>query len=240
MVINRGTKQPETILLPVKSIWRFLHLDEGFLGGHDMSSILAVGAHPDDVEVGCFGTLLKHRKNGDCVNVALTTKGGYGSRTWETILAELEEAQSYLGLRYIMLDNPIGHYGMTWKTVGELDDIIREHNVDTVYSVWHGDSHQDHQATFRNVLAACRTKNVKNLYCYELPEYSYRSQQTFQPRRFVDVSDTMEEKLKAVSAYRTYFNEHSKGAIKGLASHRGGACGVQYAEAFEIIFEVWK
>lgn len=205
-----------------------------------MASVLAVGAHPDDVEVGCYGTLMKHIKAGDKVSVVLTTRGGYGSRPWETIKSEMEEAQSHLGLQYILLDNPIGHYTMSWKTVGELDEIIRDREIDTVYSVWHGDSHQDHQATFRNVLAACRTKSVDNLRCYELPEYSYRSQQTFQPRRFVDISPFLDTKLEAISAYRTYFSKASLEAIRGLASHRGGACGVKYAEAFEIVFEMWK
>ncbi|HUV61392.1 MAG TPA: PIG-L family deacetylase, partial [Thermoplasmata archaeon] len=143
-----------------------------------MASVIAVGAHPDDVEVGCFGTLLKHVKMGDEVGIILTTQGGYGSRSWETITSEMKRAQNKIGIRYDILDNPIGHYGMTWKTVSEIDGIIRERDADTIYSVWHGDSHQDHQMTFKNVLAACRTKRILNLYCYELPEYSYRSQET--------------------------------------------------------------
>ncbi len=205
-----------------------------------MASVIAVGAHPDDIEVGCVGTLLKHLDMGDEVGVVLTTQGGYGSRSWETIASEMENAQGKIGIRYVILDNPIGHYEMTWKTVGELDSIIKERKVDTVYSVWHGDSHQDHQMTFRNVLAACRTKRVRNLYCYELPEYSYRSQEAFQPRRFVDISPFLEKKLEAVAAYNSYFTDANLDAIRGLAAHRGGACGVRYAEAFEIIFEMWR
>ena len=87
-------------------------------------SILAVGAHPDDLEVGCFGTLLKHKSAGDKVTVAITTKGGYGNRTWEQISREAKNASKVLGVDYIILDNKIGHYEMNWKTVGEIDQII--------------------------------------------------------------------------------------------------------------------
>ena len=203
-------------------------------------SVLAVGAHPDDVEVGCFGTLMRHRQEGDTVVVVITTKGGYGKRSWNQIRSEARKASEILGVEYIILDNRIGHYAMTWKTVTELDRIIANHGIDTIYTVWHGDSHQDHQITFRNVLAACRTKHVNNLYCFELPDYSYRSHGTFEPRRFVDITGYLEGKLGAVAAYKSYFNDDQLEAIRGLARHRGGACGVEYAEAFEIIFEMWK
>ena len=203
-------------------------------------SVLAVGAHPDDLEVGCFGTLLKHKSVGDSVAVAITTKGGYGNRTWEQIRDEAEVASKILGAEYKILDNRIGHYEMNWKTVGELDKIIAEHDVDTVYTVWHGDSHQDHQLTFKNVLAACRTKKIRNLYCYEQSEYSYRSQSTFDARYFVDISQYFEAKLEAVKAYKSYITENHLEAIRGLARHRGLACGAQYAEAFEPMFTIWK
>jgi LmbE family N-acetylglucosaminyl deacetylase len=203
-------------------------------------SVLAVGAHPDDIEVGCFGTLLKHRSVGDNVVVAITTKGGYGHRTWSQIQSEAKVASRILGVDYIILGNKIGHYEMTWKTVGELDRIISQNETDTVYTVWHGDSHQDHQLTFKNVLAACRTKKIENLYCYEQSEYSYRSQATFDARLFVDISPFLERKLEAIRAYKSYITPAHIEAVKGLARHRGLACAAEYAEAFEPMFTIWK
>ena len=203
-------------------------------------SVLAVGAHPDDVEVGCYGTLLKHKSLGDKVTIAITTKGGYGNRTWEQISKEARNASKILGVDNIILDNKIGHYEMNWKTVGEIDQIISRNAVDTVYTVWHGDSHQDHQLTFKNVLAACRTKRITNLYCFEMSDYSYRSQSTFDARYFVDISEFFEMKLKATKAFKSYITPHHIEAIRGLAKHRGLACGTEYAEAFEPIFTIWK
>ena len=204
------------------------------------SRVLAVGAHPDDIEVGCVGTLLKHKSCGDQVIVAITTQGGYGDRSWKQIKSEARNASRILGSEYIILDNKIGHYEMTWKTVTELDNIISEFKIDTVYSVWHGDSHQDHRLTFQNVLAACRKKSIRNLYCYELSDYSYRSQNTFNARFFVDISDHMENKIESIKCYKSYITKQQTEAVVGLAKHRGLACGSEYAEAFEPVFNIWK
>lgn len=205
-----------------------------------LASILALGAHPDDIEAGCGGTLLKHKESGDRVTIVVTTCGGVPHRPWETVLKEIHEAEEILGIKFKIFDNPNGHYTMNWKTVAEIDDVIEKEKVDTVYTVWYGDSHQDHNTTFRTALAAARKKQVRDFYCFELPDYSYRSEFTFTPKRFVDISQYMDRKIKSVAAYKSYFNEDNIIAIEGLARHRGGACGVRYAEAFEIIFEMWK
>ena len=70
------------------------------------------------------------------------------------ISAEMKSAEKLLAVDYIVLDNPVGHYKVSWKTVSELDALIDEHEVHTIYTHWYGDSHQDHKATFENVLAA--------------------------------------------------------------------------------------
>ena len=129
---------------------------------------MCFGAHPDDIEVGCVGTILKHKAAGDNVQLVATTWGRYGNRSERTIRNEMKAAERILGSRYTVLDNKVGHYAMNWKTVTELDKLIADLNIDTVYCNWYGDSHQDHQATCRNVVAACRTRKVKNLYLYEL------------------------------------------------------------------------
>lgn len=203
-------------------------------------TVLAIGAHPDDVEAGCVGTLLKHRAAGDRVIVAVATRGGYGDRSWELISSEMNKAQAILDVEYVVLDNPIGHYEVSWKTVSELDSLITGEDVRTIYCNWYGDSHQDHQATFQNVLAAARKKRTRSLYCYELPDYSYRSQFTFEARRYVDITEHLDTKLAAMSAYGSYIGSHHIEAARGLAAHRGLACGNhRYAEAFEVIFETW-
>lgn len=203
-----------------------------------MQRVMAIGAHPDDVETGCMGTLLKHQAAGHDVVVVVATQGGYGERPWAQIRSEMERAQAVIGCDYVVLDNPVGHYQVNWKTVSELDGVIQARRIDTVYTNWYGDSHQDHQAVFRTSLAAARKKATQRFYCYELPDYSYRSQGTFEARRYVDISAHLADKLRAMAAYETYIGPHHLEAAKGLAAHRGLACGnLRYAEAFEVIFE---
>jgi LmbE family N-acetylglucosaminyl deacetylase len=190
--------------------------------------------------VGCFGTLLRHVQAGDDVKVVVTTKGGVKGRSWNTVRKEICRAEEILGSKFIVFDNPNGHYQMNMNTVAQLDKVIGREKADTIYTVWHGDSHQDHKMTFRNVLAAARNKHVSNLYCFELTDYSYRSEVVFSPRKFVDITNYLDTKLKSVAAYDSYFSSQDLEAIRGLARPRGGACGVKYAEAFEIVFEMWK
>ena len=119
-----------------------------------MASVLAVGAHPDDVEAGCFGTLLRHKSCGDRVFVVVTTRGGDSARNWETIEGEFKKAQSLLGQSYTILDNPNGHYSMTWKTVGELDAIVRQHEIadsaDEFIDILHHRVFNNHLVVFGN------------------------------------------------------------------------------------------
>ena len=198
-------------------------------------NVLAVGAHPDDVEVGCLGTLLKHLDMEDNVTIACTTQGGYGDRPWDLITQEVDRVKEALGIEYIILDNPVGHLEQNWKTVSEIDELISKYRIDTVYSVWYGDAHQDHQTTFSIVLAACRNR-VMNLLCYEISSYSNRSNKIFNPQLFVDISEYFDKKMEIVSCYGSYINDYHRRAIEGLAQHRGILHRFQYAEAFEIIF----
>ncbi len=198
-------------------------------------NVLAVGAHPDDIELGCAGTLLRHIDKGDNVHIAITTKGGYGDRPWDTILEEVECVRRHLPVEYIVLDNPIGHLVQNWKTVSEIDDLIERYDIDTIYTTWYGDAHQDHETTYSIVLAACR-KKVKNLFCFEISAYSNRSDKVFNPQLYIDISDHIDTKLEIVSCYRSYIDEFHLRAVEGLAKHRGILFKYPYAEAFEVVF----
>lgn len=198
-------------------------------------NVLAVGAHPDDIEVGCAGTLLKHIANGDQVHVAVTTQGGYGERPWEMILSEVECVKRLIPTEYIVLDNTLCQLVQNMKTVHDIDDLIERYDVDTIYTTWYGDAHQDHRTTYSIVLAACRNK-VKNLFCFEISAYSNRSDKVFNPQLYIDISDFIEKKLEMVSCYKSYMNEYHLRAVEGLAKHRGILFQYPYAEAFEVIF----
>jgi len=203
-----------------------------------VKNVMAIGAHPDDIETGCFGTLLYHMDNGDNVNVLVTTRGGYADRPWETIKAEYENAEKILGVKYIVLNHPIANYEFNRATVRELDSIIEKKDIDTIYCTWYGDCHQDHQHVFKNALSASRKSRVNNLYCYELVNYSSRTNLIFKPQLYIDITKHIDKKLEAVKSYKSYYRDkQSLENIKLLSKLRGTSIGVKHAEAFEIIFE---
>jgi LmbE family N-acetylglucosaminyl deacetylase len=204
-----------------------------------MNNILAVGAHPDDIEVGCFGSLLKHKQNGDKIHILITTRGQGGNRTWKSIYHELTTSMKILRPDTItILQNRNGYLTMNMKNVSYIDAIIEKANIDSVYTLWYGDSHQDHQETFKIVMAACRKSKVDNIYCCELGNYVFHAHFAFRPQLFVDISDTIDLKLASINCYKSYFNQKDIEDIKSLAKYRGSCCNSSYAEAFEIIRNV--
>ena len=204
-----------------------------------MKNILAIGAHPDDIEVGCFGTLYKLKSENLSVHIVITTKGGYGKRNWKTINQEMGNALKILNPNSVsVLDNKIGHIQINWKTVSEIDDLIDKHDIDTIFTPWYGDSHQDHQQTFKIVMAACRKSRVDNIYCCEQGNYVFHAHFGFRPQWFVDIGDTINYKIEAMNCYKSYYDKSDLENIKSLAQYRGSCCKAKYAEAFEIIRQV--
>lgn len=203
-----------------------------------VKNVMAIGAHPDDIETGCFGALLHHSDKGDNIVVLITTRGGYSDRPWEIIRSEYKNAEKILGVKYIILYHPIANYEFNRATVRELDSIIEKNNIDTIYCTWYGDCHQDHQNVFKNALSASRKFRVNNLYCYELGNYSSRTNLIFKPQLYIDITKYIDQKLEAIKSYKSYYiDDTSLENIKLLSRLRGISIGVKYAEAFEIIFE---
>ena len=135
--------------------------------------IMAIGAHPDDIEFGCGGTLLKHKQNGDfvvyvCRTSTLSTDGVTGKvlRTEEQNTQEVQNAAKILKcdevefLPFTDLKVPF-----TFESISALDGLIRKYNIDIIYTHWAGDANQDHISTFKATMAAGRY--VSNIYCYE-------------------------------------------------------------------------
>jgi LmbE family N-acetylglucosaminyl deacetylase len=202
-------------------------------------NVLAVGAHPDDVEIGCFGTLMKHQSMGDKVIVAVTTSGGGGGRTWEKIERELTASMMVLKpYSFKVLDGPNGHLHINWHTVTLIDQLIKSYEIDTIYTHWYGDAHQDHQETFKIVMAACRHAAVGNIYLMETNRGPTVSQHIFNPRRFVSLGRFITDKLKAIQCYGSYFNNSDIHYYRKRAEMRGAQVDVPFAEAFEVIQEV--
>jgi len=202
---------------------------------------LAVGAHPDDVELGCAGTLVLHKMKGDRVYVLVLTRGE-ASGDAEVRENECRRAAEILNVdRLFFGDLKDTRVGDGRETIDEIEKVVDEVKPDIIYAPVCKDTHQDHRNTGHAAMSAGR--RCKMILLYE----GASTQRDFYPQVFVDIGQSFEMKLKATRVFGSQLSGHNGGyakavkAIEGLAKYRGYQAGVEVAEAFEIgkfIFEV--
>jgi LmbE family N-acetylglucosaminyl deacetylase len=203
--------------------------------------VLAVGAHPDDVELGCGGTLALCKRAGHEVYILVLTRG---EASGDPIVRqrECEEAAKTIGADKLFFgdlhDTKVAD-GI--ETIAEIENVINSVKPDMVFSNSQKDQHQDHRNTGLASLSA--TRKVQKVLLYESPA-AFRD---FCPQIFVNIDSTLNIKLKALQAYasqsskRPFSNHNSHSdptrivqASEGLALFRGFQAGVSVAEAFEV------
>jgi LmbE family N-acetylglucosaminyl deacetylase len=154
--------------------------------------VLAVGPHPDDVEIGCFGTLARLSAQ-ELVVIAVMTSGEVRGESEERE-REARESAEKIGAAIEFLHYPDGSLTQTPETVGKVRDLIRRHQVTTVFCPYALDSHQDHAATHGIVIASAA--HTKEILLYETP-----STYGFRPDVFYDISTTLPIKLRALALF---------------------------------------
>jgi LmbE family N-acetylglucosaminyl deacetylase/tetratricopeptide (TPR) repeat protein len=195
--------------------------------------VLALGAHPDDIELGCGGFILKLKASGAQVHGLTLTRGERGT---DQPLARPDE--SARASRFMELD---GHEvldlpdALLQERAGELKAAIeaRVKALRPTIVLTHSDVdvHGDHRAVHAATREAAR--GVPTVLCYE----DVSTTEHFQPNLFVDISHYLEDHLRACAlhatqAHRAYMDPE---VIKGRAAHRGLQSGAQYALAFRTL-----
>lgn len=193
--------------------------------------ILAVGAHPDDIELGCGGFIMKAKDSGAKVYGLTMTKGERGTAANGKREEELKKAASYMELDGCrVLDFPDTELsGFVNPMKDAMEERIKETKATVVLTHTAIDIHSDHQAVFEATKVAARNISI---FCYE----DVSTPREFVPNYFVDVAGYIDDKLRLISFHRTQ-NEKTymdPEVIKGRAAHRGIQSGVQFAEAFRI------
>ncbi|MCX9014918.1 MAG: PIG-L family deacetylase [Candidatus Methanoperedens sp.] len=213
--------------------------------------ILAIGAHPDDVELGLGGCIAKHTNDRDFVSILIFSRGEKGvsddmlennevmdeepknnlkgqKREYETKnalfhLGVKEENITIFGLPDTRIDDNNKIVDEIFKHVDKIKpDLIYTHNLE--------DDHLDHVSTSLISLHAAR--KIQKILLYESP--STRS--TFSPNYFVDVSTFLKKKLDALKMHKTQIGKPymEDDIILSKARFRGGQAKVKYAEAFVV------
>ncbi|MDQ6990094.1 MAG: PIG-L deacetylase family protein [Mariprofundaceae bacterium] len=196
-----------------------------------MSIILALAPHPDDLEIGCGGTLAQHAKRGDDVYIYVATSGEVGGDA-DIRRQEQEAAAAILGVKKVywggFLDTRLPEFGQ--PLMASLEQLIQDVNPDTVYFNHKEDTHQDHRVLAQ--VAHSVTRYVVNVLTYETPSTIH-----FEPTLFMDTSDTLGLKIQALNAHASQVERtHSRLNITEIAlatSHFRGVQGkMSCAEAF--------
>ena len=203
-------------------------------------NVLAVGAHFDDIELGCSGTLAKHVKNGDRVTVYVATDSQYANgegriiRSGETARAEGEKAASIIGAELICGKCSSLFLEFAEETNIELIKIIEEKKIDIIYTHWVDDIQHDHINLAKAAIHAGR--HVPRILMYR--SNWYLSAGGFKENYFVDISETWDVKEKAILAHESEFGRVGSRWVdyfKRQALNNGLIAGVEMAECFELV-----
>jgi len=158
--------------------------------------VLAVGAHPDDVEIGVGGLLAAHRGAGEAVVVLTLTRGGRGGNA-DDRQHESMAAAELLGARLFLEDLVDTRISAGDPTVGIIERVVDEVGPQVVYTHSEHDRHQDHRAVHQASTVAART--VPMLACYQSPS----STVAFRPNRFVPIDGYTDTKLELLACYES-------------------------------------
>jgi len=192
--------------------------------------VLAVGAHPDDVELGCGATLAKLVDSGHEVRALVLSngeRGGDGGARPE----EVSDAGRLLRLAGVeVLSFPDTRLGAHESDlVRAIERVLDRFNPDIVLTHSGHDQHQDHRAVHLATLRAGRRHS--SILCYESPSATPE----FRPSMFVDVEDHLQVKVAAVAAHRDQRGKPYMAAeqVQGLAMFRGAQAKIRHAEGYE-------
>jgi len=204
-------------------------------------NILAIGAHPDDVELGCAGTLLKFKAQGAEVDIVVARDDNAPRpsvrRDRSQMQKEYRDSERVLGIEFNIMTNPYDDTGrprLEWNnaSITQMDAVVNQKNYDLIITHSKGDHHNDHQNTF-NIVNSSLRRYRGEFWCMEGGPYSNKNK-IFNPTVFVNISEQIERKLDSVKCYTSYFDDTLLHNIRGLAAYRGQMLGVKYAEAFEL------
>src|SRR5215212_8756116 len=201
-------------------------------------SVIAFGAHPDDLEIGMGGTLAKLARLGYDVNLVIATLPNFvKTDIKEQRRIEATTSAKTLGCKSPQfLDLSPDEITIGRKFVTMIDDIINKHEPEAIFTQWIGDSHQDHQALTRAVIAAAR--DTDNLLMYETTIPGGITENAFRSQLYVDITDTLSIKSSALECFQSQMIRCGHlwiEAVVGRTSYRGYQANVKNAEAFEVI-----
>lgn len=214
--------------------------------------VLVIAAHPDDELLGCGGTVARHARRGDVVTSVIACEGeslrygpgGVGQPEQARLAADI------LGVRDVRLlafpDQRLETFPLT-DLIGRLEEVVREVRPEIVYGQFGGDVNRDHQLLFQALLVASRPTEafIQAVYAFDTAsstEWAYP--RTFVPDTWVDITDTLETKVRAMACYRSEVRDYPHPRSLEALDFRARAWGAQVclpaAEVFMTVRQVLR
>lgn len=198
-------------------------------------NVLMIGAHPDDIEIGCGGLTLKLAYKGGFKIIWLIMTSGDLIRANKKTRIE-EQRQSCNSMKHVTWDQQFfSDNGLPYELVPMINLIekkIKEYEVDMIVTHSAHDTHHDHRAVFQASVEAGR--NIDNIICYE----EIVSTVDFKPNLFLDIDKLIEDKIKLVANHASQCNKTCLNleSIRALARHRMAQLNqsIGHCEAFEV------
>lgn len=216
------------------------------------NKVLIVAVHPDDETLGCGGTLLKHKENGDEIHWLICTIIEKSNSYYDIREKEIEnttKAYDFDSVHNLRLKTmQVDEYSMS-ELVGQISKVINDIKPNIIYLPFKGDVHSDHRKIFEasySCTKSFRYPFIKKIYMIEtLSETEFApstKEDSFVPNVFVDISEQMDKKLEIMNIFKSELSSHpfprSERNLKALATLRGATAGCNYAESFVLLKEI--
>ncbi len=210
--------------------------------------ILAVGAHIDDVEIGCGGTLAEAKRSGDQAYMLVMSFSAYADldgrvlRTREQAVQEGRESARRLGgVELEVLDFPTKEIPYNTESVEAIETVMRRIRPDVILAHWPHDTHQDHRAVSMATISAARYFN--SILFFEPMTPSGRSYTPFRPQTYMAIGpEAVKAKREALMAHESQYKKYGDlwlDAVIARGVHHGFEIGVAHAECYETLRWQW-
>ena len=197
-------------------------------------NILALGAHPDDIEYGCGGMLAKYALRGHAVYMFVASDGALGG-DGDVRRQEQKDSARILGVREVFWGGyPDTEVPLSHDLIVRLEAVIRQVDPRMIFINSPDDTHQDHRNLAQGAMSA--TRYVPNFLFYEVP-----TTLNFSPNCYTDIADVLDVKLASLDAHQSQVTKTNIEDLtilelaRSCANFRGIQARVKYAEAFHSV-----
>jgi LmbE family N-acetylglucosaminyl deacetylase len=221
-----------------------------------MSNVLVLSVHPDDETLGCGGTLLRHKADGDDIYwlIATSIKEEHGFSREKTLERQKEinavkDMYDFSGVFNLGIPTMRTDKFPLHELITKISEVFNEAKPEIVYLPFMNDIHSDHRILFQAAYSCTKTfrypfiKKILMMETISETEFVPPTKDTvFLPNYFVDISGFLDKKLEAMKVYKDEYGRHpfprSSKTIRALAAFRGSMAGCDFAEAFMILKEI--